>query len=154
MQKKLPARPNLEHLRGQAKALLTAFKAGDPEAIRDFAAHHLDNPTDAVGLANAQFVVARKSGFSSWPKLVRYVEQLRALGGTWLFTSLEVEGSGLPAPAFSSSRLILNGDRFRMESKEANYEGIFDIHVEVDPHTIDMEFVTKSRNVSSMVTGQ
>src|SRR5258708_39667734 len=85
MQKKLPTRPNLKHLRGQAKALLTAFKAGDPQAVRDFTDHHLDHLTDAVGLASAQLVVARKSGFSSWPKLVHYVEQLRALEGMWLF---------------------------------------------------------------------
>jgi hypothetical protein len=76
---------------------------GDPNAVRDFADHQVDTPTNAVGLADAQFVVARKSGFSSWLKLVHYVVQLRALEGTWLFTSLEIEGSGLPAPAFSSS---------------------------------------------------
>jgi hypothetical protein len=104
-----------------SEGLLTAFKAGDPEAVRDFTDHHLDHLTDAVGLASAQLVVARKSGFSSWPKLVHYVEQLRALEGMWLFTSLEVDGSELPAPAFRSSRLLLNGDRFRMESKEATY---------------------------------
>ena len=141
MQKKLPARPNLEHLRGQAKALLTAFRTGDTEALRDFADHHLNTPSNTISLVDAQFVVARKSGFSSWPKLVRYVEQLRALEGTWLFTSLEIDGNELPTSTFHSSKLLLNGDRFRMESKEANYGGIFDINVEVDPHTIDMDFV-------------
>jgi uncharacterized protein (TIGR03067 family) len=141
MHKKLPARPNLEHLRSQAKALLTAFKADDPQAVRDFADHYDGHPTDAVRLADAQLVVARKNGFRSWPKLVHYVEQLRALEGTWHFTSLEIEGSGQPTLALSASKLIINGDRFRMESKEANYEGIFDINVEVTPHTIDIDFV-------------
>lgn len=141
MNKKLPTRPNLEHLRGQAKALLAACKAGNPEAVQAFTDYHLDSSTNAVGLADAQLIIARKNGFSSWPKMVHYVEQLRALEGTWLFTSLEVEGSVLPAPAFSSSRLILNGDHFQMESKEATYAGNFDINVEVDPHMIDMEFV-------------
>jgi uncharacterized protein (TIGR03067 family) len=141
MHKKLPARPNVEHLRRQAKALLTAFKASDPQAVQDFAHHHVDHPTDTVRLADAQLVVARKNGFRSWPKLVHYVEQLRALEGTWLFTSLEVEGSGLSTSVFSSSRFILDGDRFRMESIEATYEGIFDIDVEVTPYTIDIDFV-------------
>ena len=141
MHKKLPARPNLEHLRSQAKALLTAFKSGDPQAIQDFADHYAGHLPDTVRLTDAQLIVARKNGFRSWPKLAHYVEQLRALEGTWLFTSLEVEGAGMPEPAFSSSRLLINGDRFRVESREANYEGIFDIDVEVTPHTIDIDFV-------------
>jgi uncharacterized protein (TIGR03067 family) len=69
------------------------------------------------------------------------VEELRALEGTWLFTSLEVEGVAQPESAFRLSRLRLNGDRFRMESAEATYEGVFDINVEAGPHTIDVEFV-------------
>jgi uncharacterized protein (TIGR03067 family) len=47
----------------------------------------------------------------------------------------------MPAAAFSRSRLLLDGDRFRMESPEANYEGIFTIDVEAEPNRIDIEFV-------------
>ena len=35
--RELPARPNLEHLKKQAKSLLDAAKARDPEALRRFA---------------------------------------------------------------------------------------------------------------------
>src|SRR5207237_157567 len=37
--KKLPARPNLDHLRGQAKTLLAQLKDGDAAAAKAFRAH-------------------------------------------------------------------------------------------------------------------
>jgi uncharacterized protein (TIGR03067 family) len=37
--------------------------------------------------------------------------------------------------------LLIDGDRFRTESPEANYEGIFNIDVEAQPHAIDIEFI-------------
>ena len=37
--------------------------------------------------------------------------------------------------------MLIDGDRFRTESPEAIYEGIFNINVEAQPHEIDIEFV-------------
>ena len=56
----LPERPNLRHLKDQAKDLL---KAGD-----------------AASIAAAQFQIARLYGFASWPKLKAHVESLRESG--------------------------------------------------------------------------
>ena len=75
MSKKLPARPNLEHLRRQAKVLLPTLRKTTPSAR----------------LADAQLVVARESGFASWPALSRHVQHLRELEGEWHFETLEVE---------------------------------------------------------------
>jgi uncharacterized protein (TIGR03067 family) len=47
----------------------------------------------------------------------------------------------MPASAISSSRLLMDGDRFRMESPEANYDGVFSIDTNADPMRIDIEFV-------------
>jgi uncharacterized protein (TIGR03067 family) len=69
------------------------------------------------------------------------VEQLRSLEGIWTFDYLEIDGSVIPSSALTASRLLIDGDRFRTESPEANYEGIFNINVEADPHEIDIEFV-------------
>lgn len=41
----------------------------------------------------------------------------------------------------NNSRLLIDGDRFRMESPEGNYEGIFNIDVERAPHHIDIDFI-------------
>jgi uncharacterized protein (TIGR03067 family) len=147
--KRLPTRPNLEHLRSQAKALLARMRDGDDAAARVFSKHLppakglTPAQVRAAGfrLADAQAAVARKNGFAAWPGLARYVERLRNLEGTWAFARLEVDGAAMPAPASTDSRLLIDGDRFRMESPEANYEGLFDIDVEQTPHTIDIDFV-------------
>src|SRR5450432_59447 len=47
----------------------------------------------------------------------------------------------MPATAFGQSRMLIDGDRFRMESPEANYEGSFVIDVDAKPAQIDIEFV-------------
>jgi len=149
MDKKLPARPNLEHLRSQAKALLSQLKEGDASAAQTFVEHlpAARNMTPAAireagfRLADAQSAIARKTGFATWPSLAKYVEQLRQFEGAWEFLDLEVEGTSMPASALSNSRILMDGDRFRTESPEANYEGIFTIDVEQQPHHIDIEFV-------------
>jgi uncharacterized protein (TIGR03067 family) len=147
--KKLPPRPNLDHLRRQAKVLLSALEARDAEAVATILGH-LPAAKGMTAeqvlamrfrLADAQSAIARKSGFASWPHLARHVEQLRALEGTWTFARLEIDGSSIPASALKASRLLIDGDRFRTESPEANYEGVFNINVEAEPHEIDIEFV-------------
>jgi uncharacterized protein (TIGR03067 family) len=122
---KLPARPSLEHLRRQAKALLPSLQKKNP----------------AARLADAQLATARAAGFASWPALARHVEQLRALEGDWHFAALEIDGAAVPAAALRASRILFDGDRFRTESPEANYDGVFTIDVEADPPRIDIEFV-------------
>ncbi|HTG74127.1 MAG TPA: TIGR03067 domain-containing protein [Terriglobia bacterium] len=149
MTKRLPARPHLEHLRTQAKTLLSQLMAGGKEAATSFIAHLPAARSLTVAklreskfkLADAQSVVARQNGFASWPALVRHVEQLRDMEGTWAFVNLEIDGNALPASAFTHSRMLIDGDRFRMESPEATYEGIFTIDVENLPHKIDIEFI-------------
>ena len=149
MKKSLPPRPNLDHLRRQAKALLAAIEVGNPEAIATIR-EHLPSARGwsaeqvraaKLRLADAQAAVARHSDFASWPRLARHVEQLRALEGTWAFERLEVDGREVPPEGLSRSRLLIDGDRFRTESPEETYEGTFNIDVEADPHGIDIEFV-------------
>jgi uncharacterized protein (TIGR03067 family) len=63
---------------------------------------------------------------------------LRKLAGEWLFMSLEVDGEATP---HDGSRLLIDGDRFRMESPGGNYDGVFTIDVDHEPARIDIEFV-------------
>jgi hypothetical protein len=58
---------NLEQLRKQAKELVRAARAGDPEALARLASNE---PI----LARAQLVQAREHGYPSWPALVAVVE--------------------------------------------------------------------------------
>jgi uncharacterized protein (TIGR03067 family) len=149
MNKTLPARPNLDHLRRQAKMLLSALNRQEQAAVSTISKYlpAAKSMTEAqvlktqFRLADAQSAIARQNGFAGWPHLARHVEQLRSLEGTWSFLQLEIESAVMPAAALSASRILIDGDRFRTESPEATYEGIFNINVETNPHEIDIEFV-------------
>jgi hypothetical protein len=77
MSKQLPVRPSLEHLKAQAKDLLVALERGDAAAFarvsRSLPAAHgaAEEKIRRLGLAlhDAQSVVAREYGFSSWAEL-------------------------------------------------------------------------------------
>jgi uncharacterized protein (TIGR03067 family) len=92
-------------------------------------------------LADAQSAIARQTGFAGWPHLARHVEQLRALEGTWAFAHLEIDGQTISPGMTAKSTILIDGDRFRTESPEGNYEGVFNIDVEADPHAIDLDFI-------------
>jgi hypothetical protein len=71
----LPARPNLEFERKEAKALIRRLRARDPDSLARARAQHsaIDaSSSDRIQLTDAQLVIAREYGFASWPKLVRY----------------------------------------------------------------------------------
>jgi ankyrin repeat protein len=86
MSKNLPQNPNLDYDRKQAKALLKAYQAGDADATQRVRASHprLENvpqksiPLDEFKLSDAQLVIAREYGFSSWPKLKHHIETVQA----------------------------------------------------------------------------
>ena len=83
---RLPASPDLDHLRKQAKRLLRAFRAGDGEAIARFRSSlpaAQNRPTALVAaqpyrLHDAQSVIAREHGFRSWLELKRHVDWCRS----------------------------------------------------------------------------
>jgi hypothetical protein len=74
MSRNLPARPNLEYLKNEAKDRLDDLRRADPRAQ----------------LADAQHDLAKEYGFASWPKLKVQVESLAAtavespLAGGWI----------------------------------------------------------------------
>jgi hypothetical protein len=85
MKKELPARPNVEHLKSQAKDLLEAVRRGDAEALARVRASLPSGVVNA--LHDAQSVIAREYGFASWKELRDHVdkvlspETIRALVG-------------------------------------------------------------------------
>ncbi len=60
MEKQLPNKPNLDHLKAQAKDLLKQLRSNDPN----------------VKLSQAQHALAQQYGFASWPKLVERVREI------------------------------------------------------------------------------
>ena len=78
----LPGNANLEQLKNGAKSFQRAVRAGDAgaaEVVREFHPRLSDarpgSPElDGFTRADAQLVVARQFGFSSWPKLKAHLE--------------------------------------------------------------------------------
>ena len=70
----LPPRPSLEFEHKEAKALLRLLRAGDPDALARARPRHpsIESDPARIRLADAQLVLAREYGFTSWPRLVRY----------------------------------------------------------------------------------
>jgi ankyrin repeat protein len=70
----LPPKPSLAQLRKQAKELLKAYRAGEEAAVAEV--EHFERIREPLdfALADAQRVLARAYGFSSWPALKDQVE--------------------------------------------------------------------------------
>jgi hypothetical protein len=64
--KELPARPDLEHYRKQAKALVRAFGEGDADALERAGAVLGDRARQRFQLSDAQYVIAAEHGHASW----------------------------------------------------------------------------------------
>ncbi len=92
--RELPARPNLEQYKKQAKELLRDCAAGAAEALDRVRRHHprflsradargphSDAGDDAnsgshISLSDSQLVIAREHGFESWPKFAAHINKL------------------------------------------------------------------------------
>jgi ankyrin repeat protein len=82
--KTLPARPNLDQYKKQAKELVKSCNAGDAETLRRIKHAHprlqnlADAPSIKFALSDAQLVIAREHGFESWPKFSKHIAELNA----------------------------------------------------------------------------
>jgi hypothetical protein len=115
MARELPARPNLEYLRNQAKDRLSDLQRSDPNAQ----------------LADAQRAVAREYGFASWPKLKEQVEavlseappRVHPLAGRWIADIARSKRH--PANPFRSATLLVavDDDRVSLEDVVVDENG-------------------------------
>jgi len=75
----LPAKPDLDHLKKQAKQLLHDVRAQQGEALQTLIAFH-PRPAEFSNLRDAQLALARRYGYADWEQLRNEVE-LRQLRG-------------------------------------------------------------------------
>jgi hypothetical protein len=81
--KPLPPNANLDHLKHQAKDLIKAHAARDPQAAQRIREFHprFHGVTDAAisnapfRLSDAQLTIARERGFATWARLKRHIEK-------------------------------------------------------------------------------
>ncbi|RYF76283.1 MAG: hypothetical protein EOO29_22915, partial [Comamonadaceae bacterium] len=85
--KRIPPRPDLGHVKKQAKDLLAGYRRGEPEALARFrnalpSAAGLGDAAIAalcLRLHDAQSCLAREHGFASWADFQGFVLARRAL---------------------------------------------------------------------------
>ncbi len=104
--RQLPERPDLGQLKRQAKDLLRSAQAGDPAALARFRIlPSLAGITDAdlarasLALHDAQSVIAREHGFTSWKALRERVEELTLEFGDAVDRFIEAATDGRPERA-------------------------------------------------------
>ena len=100
----LPDNPDLGQLKKRAKALLKSVRAGEAEALAQVGPYFGD--PKQIGLQQAQLVIARGHGFSSWTRLKRHVEGAADEGADQLasrFLDLVTLAYG-PVPDFGPER--------------------------------------------------
>lgn len=84
--KSLPTNPDLEYLKKEAKALRALHKQGDPSCCGRIRLYDTSNKnksdadilTTHFSINDAQRIIAREYGYSSWATLKEYVESLKS----------------------------------------------------------------------------
>ncbi len=80
-QKNIPFRINLEQQKKRSKELLKACRAGDANAIKKIRTYHPDYPQKllmtSIKLSDAQLIIARELGLSSWAKLKAHTQRMQ-----------------------------------------------------------------------------
>ena len=66
---KLPAKPDLNQLKKQAKELARDYRASDPVALKLVQNFFTPSDDGNLSLSQSQLALARSYGFDSWPKL-------------------------------------------------------------------------------------
>lgn len=109
MSRELPARPNLEHLKKQAKELLRNFREGDAAARELFRAHGSLLSGAGSKLADAQHVLAREYGFDTWAKLKEHVELASAAPGEALCAAVKANDAAAVAKLLEQHPQLKSG---------------------------------------------
>lgn len=133
--KRLPPRPNLEHLKSQARDLIAACASGDAAArqrLREFHPRFSRASDEAIaaaalGWSDALLAIAREYGFASWPRLKRKVAEGDAeapaaftdrIGDAALRQAVELVDDG----DIEELRLLIGSDP-SIVGRRANFEG-------------------------------
>ena len=126
----LPAHPNLEQYRKQAKEFVKAAKAGDARALALMREHHprLTHASDdelrrtKVSLADAQLIVARRHGFESWPKFAKHIETITSDSSSRVWTRAEDALVNGDVPTLDAL-LASHGDMLRKGPVQSSWWG-------------------------------
>ncbi|MBL1147431.1 MAG: DUF1835 domain-containing protein [Pseudomonadota bacterium] len=112
-------RLNFEQQKKQAKELLKSLRKGDAAAAARFAAHHPQSTAKTTPqLADAQSVIARENGFTSWPKMKAHCDALA-------LAKKQIESGTVPARDTPRTVHIRCGSDIKHGLDIAGFKGAF-----------------------------
>jgi ankyrin repeat protein len=134
----VPAGPNLEQYKKQAKDLTRAYREGAAEArelvnkfyprrppkdaveaakIRSGQVVELDTPLRKLALTDAQLIIARQHGFASWPKFAKHIQSLAVR--TTLAAQFEAAVDAIVGGDIDTLRSLLRNNRALVRERSA-----------------------------------
>jgi ankyrin repeat protein len=113
-ERELPARPNLEQYKKQAKDLARDCRLGLPDALgrilRKYARSKDTTQGDVDGtqikLTDAQLVIAREHGFASWPKFAAFLKAISSPNSN--VSAFEAAADAIVSGDIATLRSLLN----------------------------------------------
>jgi ankyrin repeat protein len=146
-EKQLPAHPNLEQYKKQAKERVRTHALGDSSALERIARNHprlhkkshLEIHAAAFSLTDAQLILAREHGFESWPKFARHIETLHLIESIANLTdpvSAFIEVACVPRHAGHGSGTIEHADLILARYPEVATANIHTASILADEPTV------------------
>jgi hypothetical protein len=137
MSRQLPAFPNLEHLRKQAKELLRELQRQRPQSR----------------LADAQHAIAVEYGFANWAALKARVEELAAhcpLAGTWRLNPAKSRSSSDAPSVLPMLYIAVTGDAVTItdvvvDSSGREERNVNTLRADGDGHAVEHGYVVTTR---------
>jgi ankyrin repeat protein len=147
--KDLPARPNLQQYKKQAKDLVKDFADNptDAPSLARIRRHHprFQKLTDSemqharVSLTDAQLVIAREHGFESWPKFATHIETfnlIRSLATLPDPVSAFMEWASVPVHSWHVSGTLEHAEMIRSRYPQVATANIYAAAILADESTV------------------
>ena len=147
--KDLPARPNLQQYKKQAKDLVKDFADNptDAPSLARIRRHHprFQKLTDSemqharVSLTDAQLVIAREHGFESWPKFATHIETfnlIRSLATLPDPVSAFMEWASVPVHSWHVSGTLEQAEMIRSRYPQVATANIYAAAILADESTV------------------
>ena len=130
----------LEHMQGEARALLHDLRLGDPVVVRAFYLVDCEINSSRARLADAQYIIARKHGFKSWQYLKQHLFSQKSTAASFplfLVTTKQVCDLGMDRQTPTSSE---TDTTFSIDPQEQIRRRAFEIYEQrgrEDGHELD-----------------
>jgi ankyrin repeat protein len=158
--RKLPARPNLEQYKKQARDFVRDCSLGLPEALARVRRHHprfhklseSELRNAQVSRTDAQLVIAREHGFESWPKFSKHIETIHMIRSVASLTdpvSAFIEMACVPRHSGHGSGTLEHAEMILSRYPQVAASNIYTAAILADEATVRGFLLSDSKNATA-----